>query len=35
MEVRITGAGEALFEHDAAVREFERFLVDVFEQTRH
>ena len=35
MEVRIAGAGEALFEQDQAVREFERFLVDVYEQTRH
>ena len=34
MEARITDAREVLFEQEPAAREFERFLIDVFEQTR-
>jgi predicted O-linked N-acetylglucosamine transferase (SPINDLY family) len=35
MEARITDAREVLFEQEPAAREFERFLIDVFERTRH
>jgi protein O-GlcNAc transferase len=35
LQARIMDAGERLFEQDLAVREFERFLVDVYERTRH
>ena len=35
MDTRIGLAREGLFEQDLAVREFERFLVEVYQRTRH